>query len=319
MGSNRAVMDELRSNIRAFLGVTDTTAAVTPTVEAEVREERYTRKLVSYVSDGEQVRAFLFEPLGERRNIAVVALHQHNSQWRIGKSEIAGLLGDPLQAFGPALARAGICVLAPDAVGFESRCGFAPAGPVELAPAPIPERGSTQGEWLQYYNLAMHRLVRGELLMRKILADVASAVSALAALTGVARIGALGHSYGGNVALFAAALDTRIEFTVSSGAACSYRYKILNGVGLEMALVIPGFAERFDFDDLMRCIAPRSLFVVSSDDDRFAADAEDLVARAMPAFEQRGVSKRLQHLRVHGPHALDAQRFDAIVDWLVSQ
>ena len=319
MGANRDVMDELRSTVRAFLGLADTTPAVTLSVEAEVREEHYTRKLVSYVSDGERVQAFLFEPLGERRDAAVVALHQHNSQWRLGKSEIAGLAGDPLHAFGPALAGAGICVLAPDAIGFESRCGFAPAGPVELAPAPNAERGSTQGEWLQYYNLAMHRLVRGDLLMRTVLTDAANAVSALAALTGVTRIGAVGHSYGGNIALFAAALDTRIDFTVSSGALCSYRYKSRNGVGLEMALVIPGFAERFDFDDLMRCIAPRSLFVVSSDDDRFAADAEDLVARALPTFEQLGVSQRLQHLRVPGPHPLDVQRFDAIVGWLVSQ
>jgi len=34
----------------------------------------------------------------------VVALHQHNSQWHLGKSEVAGLAGEPLQAFGPALA-----------------------------------------------------------------------------------------------------------------------------------------------------------------------------------------------------------------------
>jgi predicted alpha/beta hydrolase len=85
----------------------------------------------------------------------------------------------------------------------------------------------------------MHRLVRGEILMRRILEDTAAAVDTLQTLAGTSNIGVLGHSYGGNVALFAAALDTRLTFAVSSGAACSYAHKLARGVGLEMGLVIP--------------------------------------------------------------------------------
>lgn len=57
---------------------------------------------------------------------AVVVHHQHHAQWHLGKSEVAGLDGDRWQAFGPALARRGVTVMAHDAVGFEDR---RPGGP----------------------------------------------------------------------------------------------------------------------------------------------------------------------------------------------
>src|SRR5262249_30698813 len=158
-----------------------------------------------------------------------------------GKSEIAGLTGDPLQAFAPPLARAGAVVLAPDAIGFESRCATPGYGNA-LAPRISRPHGTLNG-WLQYYNHAMHRLVRGELLIAKVLADVATAVTAIQQFAGADRIGLAGHSYGGNITLFAAALDTRVSFACASGAACSFRHKLSHGTGLEMALVIPGFAD----------------------------------------------------------------------------
>jgi dienelactone hydrolase len=311
-------MEALRSEIKKFLGIKDYWDVSVPVILEEVREDGFTRKLVSYAtSDGDTVYAFLFEPHAVQATAAVVALHQHNSEWVIGKSEIAGLAGDPLQAFGPALARAGVVVFAPDAIGFESRCG-SPGYGAALGPDISRAYGTADG-WLQYYNHAMHRLVRGELLMTKILRDVASAVTVSQGFTSAERCGIVGHSYGGNVVLFAAALDARIDFACSSGAACSFRHKLAHGTALEMALVIPGFASRFDFDDLIRCVAPRNLLVVSSDDDPYAADATDLVANAKPAFQALGAEENLSHIRVGRSHALDSRRFSAIVEWLVGQ
>jgi dienelactone hydrolase len=315
-------MDTLRNEICSFIGVGEDHPEITPVVHDAFQGEGFSRKVVSYKSDGELIQAFLFEPRPEhQRGIAAVVLHQHNSQWHIGKNEIAGLAGDPLQAFGPALAREGIAVLTFDAVGFESRRGatFNDGMDRGLAPQLNPNSGSTPGDWLQYYNHAMHRLARGELLMRKALVDVANATSALRALTGISNTGVVGHSYGGNVALFSAALDTRVSFAVSSGAVCSYKYKLAHGTGLEMALVIPGFATRFDFEHLLQCVAPRSLLVVSSDDDPFSADADELVASARHAFQHYNAADRLRHLRTPGPHVLDQRRFDAIVEWVSHQ
>jgi dienelactone hydrolase len=311
-------MDTLRSEISAFLRLAPLEQSAPPTVLEEVPLDGFTRKLVSYgAPDGDLVEAFLFEPHSPKPQAAVVMLHQHNSEWSLGKSEIAGLAGDPLQAFGPTLARAGVLVLAPDAIGFESRCASAGHGNA-LAP-PIKRPHGTANGWLQYYNHAMHRLVRGELLITKVLADVAAAVTAIQQFAGASRVGLAGHSYGGNITLFAAALDTRVGFACASGAACSFRHKLSHGTGLEMALVIPGFANRFDLDDLMRCTAPRKLFLVSSEDDPFAADATDLVANTKSAFQALGVSENLHHLRIGRGHALDTERFSAIAEWLTRQ
>lgn len=126
----------------------------------EVRERAvcagYERQALRYrVADGDVVDAFFLRPQGAGPFPAVVAYHQHNSQWHLGKSEVAGVAGDPLQAFGPALAARGVAVIAPDQLGFEDRRRNA--------------RGTAVGpdDWLEYYNAMAYRLLRGELLMTR--------------------------------------------------------------------------------------------------------------------------------------------------------
>ena len=312
--------DGLRNRLASFLGLSLRSEAPRVTVLERVPEHGYARSLIRYAApDGDEILAFLFEPTVRGSHGGVLALHQHNSQWDLGKSEIAGLAGDPLQAFGPALAGAGVTVLAPDLVGFESRLRPAGAG-AALAP-PLHKAYSTADGWLQHYNQMAHRLVQGELVINKLLVDAAVALSVLQRATDVepSRVGVVGHSHGGHVALFLAGLDTRVSFACVSGATCSYRHKLAHATGLDMALVIPGFARQFDLADLIRCAVPGKLFVVSSDDDPFAADANDLVRDATPAFVAAGCPGHLQHLRVPGPHALDARRFHAIVDWTLAE
>ena len=290
-----------------------------PDVEGLSRTEQkgYIRLHLCYeVSDGDSVEAYLLVPAEAGPHPGIVAFHQHNSQWGIGKSEICGVSGDKYQAFGPALARRGICVLAPDAIGFESRTGHAGAGK-ELAPN-LPRSGSTSDGWLQYYNQLCYRLVNGDNLLRKDLADASSAIAVLASRKEVnpASIGAVGHSVGGLTVLFLAALDTRVGYSCASGAACTYRTKMRQGTGLAMSLVVPGCAQVFDVDDLVRCVAPRRMLLVSSDDDPYTEDAHTIVRSALATFEEENCEDHLCHFHGSGPHALDQTRYDAIVDWL---
>ncbi|MGC4089932.1 MAG: hypothetical protein QM756_19005 [Polyangiaceae bacterium] len=214
-------MDQLRASIREFLGLGVPAAERQLLVHEEVREVGYTRKAVSYSSGGERVQAFLFEPLGERRGGAVVALHQHNSQWRFGKSEIAGLVGDPHQAFGPALARAGCACWRPmRGVSIRGsnrwRCQRRPSWPrhrTRSAAARSPSGLSTL-TWPRIGSRAV------KLLMRELLLDIDAALQVLRDVTGALELGLVGHSYGGNLALFAAALNEGVAFAVSSGAVC---------------------------------------------------------------------------------------------------
>jgi dienelactone hydrolase len=307
----------LRERIARFLELAPPAPAPLPRVLDRWRGAGYARSLVEYPApEGDRVEAYLFEPdkLDGPPTRAVLALHQHNSQWTMGKSEIAGLVGDPLQAFAPALAQRGVLVLAPDAVGFESRLQSAAAG-TTLAPSTFRPGESADG-WLQYYNQMAHRLVRGDLLMRKVLGDAMTAVSVLSGSGAQGRLGVVGHSMGGSTALFLAAVDERLDAACVSGAACSFRYKLAHGGGLEMSAVIPGFAAAFDLEDLLASIAPRRVFIVSAEDDPASADADDLVARAGPAFDASDAGAHLEHLRTPGGHALDERRFNAIVDWV---
>jgi len=302
------IADTLRHQISQFLGFSIPEAPVAFVSHNVVEEPGYRRIRVSYASpEGEPIPAFLLLPPGAGPFAAVLIHHQHNSQRYLGKSEVCGLVGDPLQAFGPVLARQGFVVLAPDSICFEDRRSNRTGTEADEA-----------ADVEQHYNEMCYRLLRGDTLMRKVLSDSAQGISLLGAhpLIDAERIGILGHSYGGNTVLFHGALDERIRFACSSGAACSYQYKMAHQVGIEMAEVIPGFATRNDIPDLVACFAPRRLLVVSASDDAASQDADRIVEAAQEMCASMGSTKHIEHKRYEGGHALTQERFDDIVQWL---
>lgn len=293
-----------REELRDFLKFEVPQTPVPYTVLNTTPEPEYRRLRIEYADEqGRPIPAYLLLPTGANPKAGVILHHQHNSEWHLGKSEVCGLAGNPLQAFGPALARRGLAVLAPDSICFEDR--RTNRSGIEADP---------EGDRLQHFNAMCYRLVRGDLLMRQVLSDAARGVSVLETL-GLRQIGALGHSYGGNTVLFQAALDERISVSAASGSAASYRIKIDRGTGIEMAEVIPGFASRFDIHDLVRCIAPRRLLVVSAEDDPYSEDAADLVESSRDLFPDG----TLGHHRFPGSHPLTRERFEVLVDWISNQ
>ena len=265
----------------------------------------YTRERLEYAGlEGDPISAILFTPSDAEALGGVVVFHQHAGEWHLGKSEVAGDAGDPLQAFGPALASRGVAVLAPDAITFEDR--RANRRGVE----PDPEGDA---DWLQHYNGSAYRLITGDTLMRKGLDDAQRAVSVLLQEPGVdpVRVGVAGHSYGGTMALYTAAIDTRCRFACISGALCSFEARMRTGTGINLFELVPGIASWLTYPDLLRAIAPRPAFVVSATHDRYAQDADEIVASV-------GLAS-VTELRIEGEHALDPPRHDAIVDWLVAQ
>ena len=89
-----------------------------------------------------------------------------------------------------------------------------------------------------------------------------------------------------------------------------------NGVGIEMSSVIPGFAEKYDIQDLVRCIAPRRLLIVSAEEDDYSKDADFIVEQALPAYSKDNSEKNLYHKRYPGGHSLTKERSDFIVEWI---
>jgi dienelactone hydrolase len=300
-----------REEIRNYLRLEESPASVGFKVLEQRDGGDYERYLIQIDGDeGDRIPAYLLKPHGSGPFPAVQIHHQHAGQRHLGKSEVCGLAGDPWQAFGPALARRGIVVLAADSLCFEDRRrnhkGIEPDLPADEQ---------------QHYNEMSYRLVRGDTLMRKVLDDAQRGFAFLWQDESVDRnrIGILGHSYGGNTVLFQSALDERVKFTCSSGAVCSYRTKMERGIGLEMALVIPGFAKRYDLDELIRCVAPRRLLVVSATEDKFSLDADWVVKHGRDAYDRAGKSHHLEHRRYKGGHELNRERFADIVGWVVEQ
>ncbi|HEY0929845.1 MAG TPA: prolyl oligopeptidase family serine peptidase [Gemmatimonas sp.] len=251
--------------------------------------------------EGDVIPAFLFTPTDRPVLGAVVVFHQHNGQFHFGKSEVAGDVGDPYQAFAPALARRGLAVLAPDSITFEDR------------------RGAVQGvepehyDWLRHYSALAYRVLDGDTLMRKCLDDAQRALSVLIDATGVDErcVGIAGHSYGGYTSLYHAAVDARCRFVCISGAVCSFETRRREGTGITLFETVPGLARDLETHDILSAIGPRPTFVVSGTEDKYSRDADQVVAKVAGHF--------ITQLRVDRGHALDQERFDAIVEWLVHQ
>jgi dienelactone hydrolase len=305
------VVARLRQEISAFLQFSIPHDTVPFATHAVVKEHDYDRLQITYYNDEQDpIPAFLLLPHGTGPFPAVLVHHQHNSQWHLGKSEVCGLAGDPLQAFGPVLAHHSIVVLAPDAICFEDR--RAQCSGIEPNP-------NTDADWLQHYNALCYRLLRGDTLMRRVLDDAACGVSLLRQHRAVdsQRIGTLGHSYGGNTVLFHAAVDVRLGFACASGAACTYATKMRHGTGIEMAEVIPGLTQRFDVQDLVKCIAPRKTLLLSATEDQYSQDAAIIIRTARETFAALGAEGNLAHRQYKGGHALTQERFEDIIEWMV--
>jgi dienelactone hydrolase len=302
-------MDKLRRQIGEFLRFNISDTRVPFVTHQVVEQDGYRQLRISYPSEeGDQIPAFLLIPDGEGPFGSVLVHHQHNSQRHFGKSEVCGLVGDPLQAFGPALAKQKIVVLAPDSICFEDRRRNRAGTEADEA-----------ADVAQHFNEMCYRLLRGDTLMRKVLSDSAQGISLLRVheLVDPERVGILGHSYGGNTVLFHSALDQRIRFSCSSGAACTYQYKMTHEIGIEMAEVIPEFATHFDIPDLVTCFAPRPVLLVSATDDKASQDAEKIVTLAQETCASMGIASHIEHKRYEGGHALTQERFDDILLWLV--
>lgn len=267
-----------------------------------VEQDGFTRERIEYRGlEGDPIPAFLFTPRGRETLGGVVVFHQHNGEFHFGKSEVAGDVGDAFQAFAPALARRGIAVLAPDSITFEDRRG------------PVQGTEPDYYDWLQHYSAMSYRLLDGDVLMRKCLDDAQRALGVLLQATGLdeRRVGVAGHSYGGYTALYHAAVDSRCRFACVSGAVCSFGTRRRENTGITLFEAVPGLAREIDTHDLLSAIGPRPTMVVSGTGDKYSRDADQVVAKVAGDF--------ITELRVDRGHALDQERFDAIVEWIVDQ
>jgi hypothetical protein len=83
-----------------------------------------------------------------------------------------------------------------------------------------------------------------------------------------------------------------------------------------MSLIIPGFLKQFDLPDVIKCISSRDLLLVSATDDIYSKDATAIVEEVYCDLGEPPELVKLQHKQFNGTHALTAERFEFILNWI---
>ena len=241
-----------RQTLVRLLGKTPARSALQPKILERIALQGFAREKVSYqVEPGQRVSAFLFLPEGGPRRPAVLCIHQHNREFHLGKSEPAGLSGNPEQYYALELAKRGYVTLAPDALCFEER-----------------QHPSLRGADYERFE-ATRRLTEGSCLQAKMLGDLQRALDYLVTRREVdpRRLGCLGHSLGGQEALFLSAVDRRIAVGVSSCGFSSYRAIFDAAILHNFAAYVPGLLRYGDLDRVLALVAPRPFLVLAGSGD----------------------------------------------------
>ncbi|HOB75850.1 MAG TPA: dienelactone hydrolase family protein [Phycisphaerae bacterium] len=283
-----------------------------PRVLTVERLETCERRLIEYTAaPGERVRAYLCAPHDASKSLpGILVLHQTESS---GKLESVGLKGDPSLAFAADLAGRGYVTLAPDSIAAGERIG--PYGPFD-----------TRGHYRAHPGLSA---------MGKMLYDAQRALDVLASTEGVdaQRLGAIGHSLGAEEALMLAAFDERVKATVAS---CGYATFKAEKDRLRWArdhwfsympklrpVFQMGRLPEWDWDDVLRLIAPRGLYQHTTENDPIFTESKSAyqageAARAAWRLYDAPADRFINVLRPGG-HAISPETKAEIYAWLDRQ
>ncbi len=220
-----------------------------PRVEQTWQKDGYRLERVTYeVEPGERVPAMVLVPEGVSASApapAVAVWHQHNGQWHLGKSEPAGLAGDPMHHTGVALAKLGYVVLCPDALCFEDRQD--------------PEGKLKGGDYERFEFL--RAVVAGRCMAWKNILDMRRAIDYLVTRPEVKAdaLGCYGHSMGSTHAWMVGPWEPRLKCIV--GNCCLPSYAAIHRTKLLHCFpnFIPGLFAFGDTPDVAALIAPRAL------------------------------------------------------------
>jgi dienelactone hydrolase len=251
----------------------------------------------------DMIRAYLFVPDHSNDEVlpALVAIHQDGPQSHIGKSEPAGLTGDKNQYYGLELFQRGYVVLCPDRFGHAERRRTSPNDISSIDPNRDDE-------------LLNHRvgqlLLRGRSMIGKEVFDLMVATDVLASLGYVDkdRVGAIGHSAGGNALIYFMFADPRIRVGVSSCGLFDMLKFFSEAAPKKRlaAIALPGLAKVGDSADYLALIAPRPVLLTrglwewgkEGQQERYSRahvqETRDMETKARRNYARLGASANLQ-------------------------
>ncbi len=180
----------------------------------------------------------------------VIVHHQHNGRFEFGKMEPCGIAGDPRQAIAVDLVQRGYVVACPDALCFG-------------------ERQIPFGE--KYTGMLMFMLNRT--LNFKYIWDISRLIDYLVTRPDVnaSRIGIMGHSLGGQMAVWCAVYDSRIKVVLSNcgiGKIEGNNSVIEEGTFQNYAFYLPGIMKlNLKMQEIIGLIGNRSIFLSAGTED----------------------------------------------------
>jgi dienelactone hydrolase len=317
MQENELYMQARRRAFIERLGLLPERCALDVQVEEHFIGEGYIRERISYmVSPGVRVPAYVLIPRGLTHKVAaVVCIHQHNGEFHIGKSEPVGLVGNPDMFYALELCRRGYITIVPDQEGFEER------------QATIDEldrwKRSTPymlGDGAYEKFLAMCYLLRGSTLQARYVWDLTCAVDYLYTRSDVdvERIGAIGHSLGGQEVCWLMLFDQRVKAGVCSCGIGTFETILRNGVNHNFAAYIPGLLQVGDMDELIATLAPAPLFISAGTRDwLFPIDGvRRIVHTAYKAYANINAEESFQYYEFPDGHGFSAELRARAYAWM---
>ena len=281
---------------------------------AEATEhDGYRREYTTFESSpGVIVPAWLLIPDGLQAPApAVIAIHGHG----YGVDDVVGINEDGTDRrepqgyhkdFAVELCRRGMVVIAPEMLGFGRRRE-------EVDKQADPSRNSCRFA-------AVWGIMLGKPLPGRRIFDVMRTIDVLGTRPEVdaARIGIMGISGGGMVALFTAALEDRLKAAAVSGYLCTFKESIL-AIDHCLCNFVPGLLEDAEMYDVAALLAPRPLLIEAGTRDTiFPLPAvEHAYTQVHRAYASLGAAGRLDKDVFEGAHQISgAKAYDFLWHWL---
>ncbi len=253
-----------------------------PQLRETIQKDGYRIESLTYDSPlGGRIPALLLVPdtvTASNPAQGIAVWHQHNGQYHLGKSEPAGLAGNPMHHTAVALAREGYVVVCPDAVCFGERQD--PTGKLKGGDYERFEflRQVVQGRSLAWVNVVEMRRAVDLLCQRpEVISD---------------RLGCYGHSMGSTHCWLVGPLEPRLKCIV--GNCCLPTYEAIEEKHLLHCFpnFVPGWSKFGDTPEIASLIAPRPLHLNlgETDDGSPIESARRGLNRIAAAYQKAGAA-----------------------------
>jgi dienelactone hydrolase len=301
-----------REKVMECLGQFPSKVDLNPMVLEQTDYGTHMLQLVSYnVEQDERINAYLLLPKNLKdKNPAIISSHQHAGEYYLGKSEPSGLSKNSMYHYGLDLCLRGYVVLCPDHLGFEDRRP--------------PEYKRIENNHLDGGNyerlLFCKYILEGNSLQTKYLSDLSRGVDFLQSLKFVdtERIGAIGHSLGGQETLWLTWYDARIKAAVASCGFSQIRSIIREGINHNFAMFSHGFLKHGDISNLVCDLAPRPFLMTNGNEDAiFPVDGVNEIAEAArKAYAEKGLPNHFKSILFEGGHSFPEEVKEQAYNWL---